>query len=440
MEGVMGKYVLFFMLFSIISFPQTLLLEENFEYDAGDLISASDWDESPTGSSDIEVITGSLSYSNYPSSSVGNKIFVDGGATGRSGIHRSFSTVSGNGNTIYASFLIEVTDLSELDISSNEGDYFFDLQNSTASTSRAYVYIKQSATSNKFSIGLAKSSTASLTYSTIDMDINTTYLIVVSYIFQAGDDEVRLWINPDLSGSEPSSDLSITSGSDASDVTYIQFRQRELSGNINVDGIRVATSWTLAPLPVELTSFIASVNDNHIDLHWKTATEINNFGFEIERLMEGKLLTSRGVWEKIGFVEGYGSSNAEKEYNFTDKNVSLAGKYFYRLKQIDTDGSFDYSEVVEVELTAPSKFGISQNYPNPFNPVTTIKYTLPKTGYVTLKVYNTLGEEVAVLVNEIKEAGIYNVGFDASKLSGGVYFYRIVAGKISQVKKMILLK
>jgi hypothetical protein len=439
MEGVMGKYVLFFMIFSIISFPQTLLLEENFEYDAGDLISASDWDESPTGSTDIEVISGNLSYSNYPSSSIGNKISVDGGASGRSGIHRSFSTISGNGNTIYASFLLEITDLSELDISTGDGDYFFDLQNSTASTNRAYVYIKQSATLNKFNIGLAKSSTASLTYSTIDMDINTTYLIVVSYIFQAGGDEIRLWINPDLSGAEPSSDLSLTSGTDASDIAYIQFRQRELSGNINIDGIRVATSWTLAPLPVELTSFTASVTDYSIQLHWKTATEINNYGFEVERL-DGERSTTGEVWKKIGFVEGYGNSNSEKEYDFVDKNVSLAGRYSYRLRQIDTDGSFDYSEVVEVGLAAPSRFGISQNYPNPFNPVTTIKYTLPKTGYVTLKVYNTLGEEVDVLVNEIKEAGIYNVGFDASKLSGGVYFYRIVAGKISQVKKMILLK
>ena len=146
------------------------------------------------------------------------------------------------------------------------------------------------------------------------------------------------------------------------------------------------------------------------------------------------------VWKNIGFVEGHGNSSSEKEYDFVDKNVSLAGKYFYRLKQIDVDGSFDYSEVVEVELAAPSKFGISQNYPNPFNPITTIKYSLPKTSYITLKVYNTLGEEIAVLVNEIKEAGIYNARFDASKLSGGVYFYRIEAGGISQVKKMILLK
>jgi hypothetical protein len=439
MEGVMGKYVLFFMLFSILIFPQSLLLEENFDYSTGDLVSSSDWEESPTGSSDIEVITESLSYSNYPSSSVGNKIFVDGGASGRSGIHRSFSTITGNGNTIYASFLLEVTDLSELDISSNEGDYFLDLQNSTASTSKAYVYIKQSATLNKFSIGLAKSSTASLTYSTIDMDINTTYLIVVSYIFQAGGDEVRLWINPDLSGAEPSSDLSLTSGTDASDIAYIQFRQRELSGNINIDGIRVATSWTLAPLPVELISFTASVTDNRIQLHWKTATEINNFGFEVERL-DSERSTTGEVWKNIGFVEGHGNSSSEKEYDFVDKNVSLAGKYFYRLKQIDVDGTFDYSEVVEVELAAPSKFGISQNYPNPFNPITTIKYSLPKTSYITLKVYNTLGEEIAVLVNEIKEAGIYNARFDASKLSGGVYFYRIEAGGISQVKKMILLK
>ena len=289
----MCKIILFFILFSTFVFSQSLPIEENFDYSTGVLTSSSDWEESNTGTTDIEVVSGSLSYTGYPSSSIGNKIFVDGGAAGRSGVRKNFTAVSGDGNTIYASFLLEVIDVSDLDISTNDGDYFFDLQTSSGSTNRAYIYIKQSATANKYNIGLAKSSSASLTYSTSDLDINTTYLIVVSYIFQSGADEVRLWINPDLSGTEPSPDVSLTSGTDADDINYIQFRQRELSGNINVDGIRVATSWSLAPLPVELTSFTATVTGDQIHLNWETATEINNYGFEIERS-----ISNSTAWQK----------------------------------------------------------------------------------------------------------------------------------------------
>jgi hypothetical protein len=436
MEGPMKKVSILFILFSLLpvfSFSQTLLLEENFNYEVGVLTSLSDWDESPTGSTDIETVSGNLSYTDYPSSSTGNKIFMDGGAT-RSGIRRSFSTISENGNTVYASFLLEVIDLSDLDIPGNEGDYFFNFQTSTGSTSRAYIYIKQSATENKFNIGLAKSSSTSLTYTSNDLDIDSTYLIVVSYVFQSGSDEVRLWLNPDLSGAEPSPDLSLTSGADASDITYVQFRQREFSGNIYIDGVRVADTWSQAPLPVELTSITASVIDNKIELSWKTATEINNYGFEIERK------TSNGSeWNKIAFVKGYGFSDSEKKYNFIDNNFS-SGSYNYRLKQINFDGTFEYTNIVNVIVEVPDKFELSQNYPNPFNPNTTIFYSLPHSGLNSLKIYNALGEEVVTLINGIKEAGIHKIEFKAGHLNSGIYFYKLELGNNSQVKKMILIK
>jgi len=116
------------------------------------------------------------------------------------------------------------------------------------------------------------------------------------------------------------------------------------------------------------------------------------------------------------------------------------GKYEYRLKQIDFDGSYNYSTEVEVEVTAPKKFSLEQNYPNPFNPVTNIDYQIPVKGFVTLKIFNILGEEVVELVNEEMSAGNYEVKFDGSRLPSGVYIYHLTAGNFSDSKKLILVK
>ena len=129
----------------------------------------------------------------------------------------------------------------------------------------------------------------------------------------------------------------------------------------------------------------------------------------------------------------------EHNYSFIDENVST-GDYKYRLKQIDYDGSFEYSDIVDVSISGPTEFSLSQNYPNPFNPSTTIEYSIPESGNVKLKVYNSLGEEVETLVNKFEEAGTYKINFDASSITSGIYFYKLDIGSHSQVKKMILLK
>ena len=207
-----------------------------------------------------------------------------------------------------------------------------------------------------------------------------------------------------------------------------------------------AISWTTGsftnenttPLPVELSSFTASTNQNAINLKWQTKTEVNNYGFDVERkLGNGKL--DVGSWDKIGFVSGHGNSNSPKDYSLTDKNPSGGSKFVYRLKQIDNDGKFEYSKEVEIELV-PNEFALYQNYPNPFNPVTNIKFALQKSGIVNLTVYNMLGEQVAALINEVKEAGFYDVQFDASNFSTGVYIFRLTAGDFVQTKKMTLMK
>jgi hypothetical protein len=191
--------------------------------------------------------------------------------------------------------------------------------------------------------------------------------------------------------------------------------------------------------PVELSSFSSNVNGKNVSLIWETMTEKNSYQFTIEKEASG------ANWESIGSVKAAVLSNSPKQYSFTDKNIQ-SGKYQYRLKMIDNDGSFKYSQIVETEVAVPKNFELSQNYPNPFNPSTKINYTLPFDAKVTLEVYNIVGQKVSELVNQEQSAGYYTVDFGASKLSSGVYIYRIVASdkatgnNFSSIKKMMLLK
>lgn len=185
-------------------------------------------------------------------------------------------------------------------------------------------------------------------------------------------------------------------------------------------------------LPVELISFIASSKSNSINLQWETATEVNNYGFEIER----KVNT---IWEKIGFVAGYGNSNSPKSYSFTDNNIVGGSKFQYRLKQIDNDGQFEYSEIVEVELT-PNEYALYQNYPNPFNPVTKVRFAIPFAGKVIMKLYNSIGEEVMDIINQDYDAGYHEVEINLGQLASGIYLYKIVSNDFTSVKKLIIMK
>jgi hypothetical protein len=149
-------------------------------------------------------------------------------------------------------------------------------------------------------------------------------------------------------------------------------------------------------------------------------------------------------WETIGFIQGNGNSNSPKNSSFVDSNPP-SGDLQYRLKQIDFDGKYEYSGIVEVKMDAPINFALEQNYPNPFNPITTIKYSIPGNVVETLqatslRIYDVLGKEVAVLVNQKQSAGNYEVKFDGTKLASGVYFYKLQAGDFISIKKLILMK
>ena len=208
----------------------------------------------------------------------------------------------------------------------------------------------------------------------------------------------------------------------------------------NIPADQIITVEEGETIPVELVSFTANVVGMDVVLNWITATEINNRGFEIEKKVIGNRLSVISNWEKIGFVAGYGTTAESKSYLFIDKNI-IEGKFLYRLKQIDFDGSFKYYNFSEsVEVGAPANYELAQNFPNPFNPTTRIKYAVQVDGFVNLSIYNILGEKVADVVNEIQKAGVYEITFDASSLSSGMYIYIIKVNNFEDVKKMLIMK
>ncbi len=271
-------------------------------------------------------------------------------------------------------------------------------------------------------------------------------------------DEVRIW-NTSRTAAEIAVDMNnFITGPPAGLIGYWQFN--EGAGPITYDAIsgNAATlqnfsfsssdGWVSSEvpvytslLPVELTSFTVSVSNFSSILIWKTATERNNAGFEVERKSINNDRPTMNSWTQVGFVGGNGTSNVPHKYSYTD-NVGTAGTYSYRLKQIDHNGAFTYSQEVQVQVgAAPRVFALGQNYPNPFNPATTMQFTVPRDGRATLNVYNTLGQKVATLFDEVATAGEYHQAtFDGSRFASGIYFARLQFGGQTLVKKLLMTK
>lgn len=205
--------------------------------------------------------------------------------------------------------------------------------------------------------------------------------------------------------------------------------------NIIINGAFSGTGTIcMGALPVTLSLFNALSQKNNIILKWKTEYELNNSGFDVERK------TETGEWIKIAFVQGSGTTNQPVEYTYEDKKL-MPDKYFYRLKQIDYNGNYEYFDLaLFVLISKPQFFSLGQNYPNPCNPKSNIDFQLPEKTLVNISVYNLLGQLVTTLVNQEKDAGIYTVEFDGSNLSSGVYIYRINAESFSVTKKMLIVK
>jgi hypothetical protein len=226
-----------------------------------------------------------------------------------------------------------------------------------------------------------------------------------------------------------------TTGSNASDYQV----NRIFTNELELDGTYYIAATVGTGLPVELSSFTAGAKGHAIVLAWTTASEKNNYGFEIERRINSST-ASTTAWTKIGFTEGHGTTNAPQSYTFADH--SAGGSCSYRLKQIDKDGRFEYSNTVEAAMTlTPADYTLAQNYPNPFNPTTNIHFALKATQHATLKVYNSIGQEIATLFDGVAEGTtMQTVVFDASGLASGIYFYSLHSDERTDVKKMQLLR
>jgi hypothetical protein len=192
-------------------------------------------------------------------------------------------------------------------------------------------------------------------------------------------------------------------------------------------------------IPVELTSFNALVIGSSVELKWSTATELNNSGFEILRSVRND-----NNWQALGFVPGFGTTTEPKDYSFIDNSIE-SGTYYYKLKQVDFDGSFSYSNAVQVDFDIPQEFSLSQNYPNPFNPATKIKFTIPVDSRVKIKIFSSLGELITEAADGNFSSGIHEINYNGVTLSSGIYFYTLEAAgnngqTFVQTRKMTILK
>ncbi len=261
--------------------------------------------------------------------------------------------------------------------------------------------------------------------------------ITVAVTYDGGATSTPIYSAVDPTGNVGPTVISGQFTTPASGTTNMQLEISFNGNSFNNDNIYWDNMCIYQIVPVELTSFTAVVDYGVVELSWITATETNNQGFEVQR-------SAGGEFETIAFVEGHGTTTEIQAYSYIDRSVS-ASSYSYRLKQVDFDGSFEYSNVIEVEVPVLREFALDQNYPNPFNPSTKIAFRLAVDSKVSLKVFDVLGQEVANLVNSNLAAGAHNLDFDASTLNSGVYLYRIEATGIDgtnfvDVKKMILTK
>jgi len=259
----------------------------------------------------------------------------------------------------------------------------------------------------------------------LDIRISTSDTSASSFTTVLAAYDVNTFPNPDFG--EYKIDLSGFTNQNI----YIAFRHFDINGNgMYLDDISVSGG----VVPVELSGFTALVSENDVTLTWTTATEINNSGFYIER-REGE-----ESWNNIGFVEGLGTNTEIQSYTFIDKDLT-SGIYSYRIRQVDFDGNFEYYELdQEIVIEVPNAYTLSQNYPNPFNPTTNINYQIKEKGFVSLKVFDMLGREVAILLNETQDEGQYSVVFNAGNLPSGVYVYSLRVNDFIHNQKMTLLK
>ncbi|MBS1519089.1 MAG: T9SS type A sorting domain-containing protein [Bacteroidetes bacterium] len=436
----MKKSIMLLCVLLVSSLSYSQILTEDFDYATGTNISSTPaWNVSLSGGiNPISVTSPGLTFPYYAGSGIGNAV-----RTGISGEDDSASFArqdTGTTTSLFVSFMLNVTSAQ------SGGGYFFLI----GAPAFGYARVFTKSSGSGYLLGIKKGNEANATYRSTIYNFNQTYLIIDKYKFISGpaNDQISLFVfDNTLPITEPvTPDVGpvMTGFTDAPNLSRILIKQAGSGSILFIDGINVDQTWNNNVLPAELTSFTSIVNNRDVSLNWTTASELNNSGYEIER-SDVRGLTSN-EWIRIGNVTGNGTTNSQHSYIFTDGNLA-SGKYNYRLRQIDFNGNFEYSNLNnEVNIGTPSDYSLSQNYPNPFNPTTTIEYGIlsasanSESGYVSLKIYDISGKEVMTLVNEQKAPGFYTASFNASNMSSGTYYYTLKAGDFVSAKKMTLLK
>ena len=419
--------------------PKAQLIEESFDYPDGDSIGAHGWVHFSPSSGTLNrlmVTSPGLEYIGYQSQGIGNSAMLTNSGQDSYKPLTSVQTVG----SVYTFFLVRI------DTARNNGDYFCSYLTSTSTTNfQGRVYAKKSSSNGEnIAFGLSKTTTTGgVEWTDTVYSPGETYLVVLKYTFNEGsntDDEVSLFVfTSGVPAFEPAPTIGplTGTGTDAADIGRFALRQGSASSaaNLTIDEIFTGTSWG-GVLPVEMSLFNAYVNGSDVSLYWRSEKEINNAGFEIQRAV------SEGQWSKIGYVKGNGNSSEGNDYSYIDRNLST-GTYYYRIKQSDINGNFEYFNLRNaVSIGIPQKYELSQNYPNPFNPTTNLGFGISELGFVSLKIYNASGKEVATIVNEVLAPGMYNYQFSTVnyQLSSGIYFYTLESGNFVETKRMILLK
>ncbi|MBK8551949.1 MAG: hypothetical protein IPL53_13130 [Ignavibacteria bacterium] len=392
------------------------LIEESFDYPAGDSIGAHGWVHFSPNSGTLNrimVTDPGLQYAGFQTQGIGNAATLTN--TGQDS-YKPLSSVQNSGS-VYSFFLVRV------DTVRTTGDYFCAFLTSTSSTNflcRVYAR-KMSSTAVNFAFGLSKTTTTGgVQWSDTVYTKGTTYLVVMKYTFNSAsntDDEVSLHIfSSGVPSIEPAPVIGplTGTGTDAADIGRFALRQGSESSapNLKIDEIFTGTSWS-GVLPVEMSSFGSFVKGRDVNLYWSSEGEINNLRFEVERSdVKGQMSNE---WTKIGSVAGNGTTSYQNSYTFTDRGLST-GTYNYRLKQIDINGNFEYFNLMnEVNIGIPVKYDLSQNYPNPFNPVTKINFDLPSDAMTVLRIFDISGREVSTPGKRSKNCRISFGHFQCSR-------------------------
>lgn len=440
----MRKLFLFvFTIFFLTSGIKAQLLTESFIAAPGADITTLGWTTFSGTINPLLVVSPTLDFPNYQLPGFGNSCAMQNNGFDYSKVLSS-NVTSGS---IYAFFLVNVSNAQAV---TALGDYFAAFLPSASTTNFCTrVFIRKAITqTNKFAFGIAKNAVSggATVYGDSTFTYGVTYLVVAKLTIVAGtpNDQVSLFTfstSDPLPSIEPTPNIGPIGGTtaDVPDIGKFVIRQggATLAPTLVIDEIFIGTDWGTV-LPVELNSFTSATERNNVNLNWATSSESNNSGFEIERSSDNS------EWNKIGFLNGNGTTTSAHSYSFTDRNLE-SGKYNFRLKQIDFNGNFEYHILNnEVNIGTPDKFNLSQNYPNPFNPTTKINYNIPFDSKVSIKLFDLSGKELKTLYSGERSAGYYTMDFNASDISSGAYFYKISANQngnnFTSTKKMVVLK